>query len=171
MDKHKRIKAAREGSMVERCHTVRHLGSYTNGQHSFDMLTLALELIPEDELSKDLMKAIIYHDLPERWTGDVPHPMKVASTSLEDVLIWHENEIKESMGWGVVLAPDEHMWLQSLDRLEFYLWTSDQLILGNENVNEIYRRMHKLMCEDRHPQVVNVAQRYSPDRLSDDIPE
>lgn len=58
-----------------RWHTLRVIGDrQTVGQHVHAIALMALYAMPE--LSKAALAAIMFHDLPEMITGDVPGPMK-----------------------------------------------------------------------------------------------
>ena len=65
-----RVIQMRECSHVERAHTLPHHGSYTNGQHSHDALSLYLVLHPDPQV--ETMRYIHSHDYGERWCGDMP---------------------------------------------------------------------------------------------------
>lgn len=138
LTKVQRALAMREGAAVSRVHTIRHLGQYTNGQHSFDMLTLTLEL--REETSAELMKAIIYHDLPERWIGDTPYPVKAEAPDLNIRLHELEGVINLRMGWTADLNDEEVLWLRVIDRVEFMLWADDQVQMGNRHLESVLVR-------------------------------
>lgn len=133
-----RVLAMREASAIERAHTIRHHGSYTDGQHSFDMLTLTLEL--REETSAALMRAIIYHDLPERWIGDMPHPAKYELPGMVEHIHQLEDKINRCMDWGELLTDEETTWLHTIDRLEFLLWADDQVQMGNRHLEDVLER-------------------------------
>lgn len=142
-----RILAMREASRVERAHTIVHHGTYSNGQHSFDMLTLALELRPET--SANMMRAIIYHDLGERWVGDMPHPAKGESPEHAAKGQELEEVIASRLGWQFKLTTAEKRWIRALDRLEFLLWADDQVNLGNRHLEAVLERAHQWFEHNR----------------------
>lgn len=133
-----RVLAMREASRVERSHTIRHVGEYSDGQHSFDMLTLTLEL--RELTSAELMKAIIYHDLPERWLGDMPHPAKASAPEVIDRIHQLEDTVNVRMGWTTLLTEEETVWLHVIDRVEFMLWADDQVNMGNGHLRDVLVR-------------------------------
>ncbi len=143
LTKLQRVLAAREASAVERSHTFRHHGSYTDGQHSFDMLTLTLEL--REDTSAALMKAIIYHDLPERWLGDMPHPAKQIMPKSALHMSVAENHIRNVLGWKetCMLTQEELEWVHIIDRVEFLLWADDQIQMGNRHLEDVLERCHR----------------------------
>lgn len=125
----------REASHVERGHTIPHHGSYTVGQHSLDMMSLAWLLMPV--VTRNVMLAIMFHDFPERWTGDMPGPTKLGEPMLAKAMAKIEARIEKNMGWRIELTEDERVWVQALDKLECFLWANDQLRMGNANANAI----------------------------------
>lgn len=126
----------RDGSAVERCHALRHIGSYTVGQHCHDMLSLLYALWPDPP--PNLVKAVHFHDTHETVTGDLPANMKWGSSRLGAA--YAEEEICARVMLGLpdfgLLTEEELNWLWALDVLEFWLWTRDQLKLGNQNLKD-----------------------------------
>ncbi len=166
-----RIMAAREASRLERAHTIRHNDSYTNGQHSFDMLTITLEL--RDETSAELMKAIIYHDLPERWIGDMPFPAKEFSIGIRRRLQDMERNIGREMGWITSLTPEEGVWLYAVDRLEFLLWADDQAAMGNRHLDDVAHRCYAWFEDNKDEVPIRIREflkDYSWQRTPDNPP-
>lgn len=121
----------REASRVERSHTMPHHGSYTNGQHSFDMAMLLLALYPD--ASPNLVKAVLVHDLPERYTGDMPSPAKSADGELGKRMAQLEHRVMRKLNIDFALTEDERCWLHGIDKAEAFLWAKDQIALGNQN--------------------------------------
>lgn len=147
-----RVLMARECSHVERAHTLPHHGSYTNGQHSFDMMLLAYELMPV--VTRNVMLAIMFHDLPERWTGDCPSPAKESDGELGKRLAQAESRIARKLGWEVELTNDEREWVKALDRLELLLWAHDQVHMGNQNAVAVIGRLASWFMHNRVPEPV-----------------
>jgi 5'-deoxynucleotidase YfbR-like HD superfamily hydrolase len=137
MSLHTQILAARESAQVERCHTLPHIGSYTVGQHCYG--ALALLLLLHEAPSLNLIKAVAFHDLPERWLGDIPSPGKLGSLakSFEEV----EAEIFEKLGFKFDLADDDKYWLKLVDALDLWCWAKEQQMLGNHAADEIAGRL------------------------------
>lgn len=128
-----RIMAMREGGAVERCHTIPHIGEYSNAKHSFNAACLILVLHPEPNL--ELVKAVMLHDIPERWLGDLPAPAKWYNESLNREYEFAEQCVRTH--WAVDFGPlteEEKQWLDGVDKLEFYLWCWDQYKFGNQHI-------------------------------------
>lgn len=167
----KQVRAAREGGNVRRCHTVPHHGEYTVGKHSYDAANLLLFLNPD--ASVNLIKAVLWHDLGERWTGDVPYPAVRRDAEFAAAYRRLEKEGMERHGIKMPeLTQDETNWLSCVDKLELLLWAYDQTALGNKMVCEYITVLNKWFedaeAENRAPKVVVKFWRYySFQRLSD----
>lgn len=126
-----RVSVMREASRVEREHTMPHHGSYTNGQHSYDMATLLIMFHPEP--SMDLMKAVLLHNVPDRYTGDVPEPAQQSDGEFGKRMAIMAVRIKQSLGISFDLTDQDRVWLRALDKTEQFLWAKEQIMMGNHN--------------------------------------
>lgn len=129
------VKALREGGHVRRVHTRPILGHYDVAQHTFGVLSLIMELHPEP--SVDLVRATLWHDVPERWSGDCPAPAKWSSPRLVEGLSEVDDKVCARL-WGTLaqapwhgLTRDESRWLKACDLTEFWLWAHEQRVMGN----------------------------------------
>lgn len=127
-----RVLRLREASNVERCHNIRHSIGYPVGKHSFDMLLLLDILHPDPSIQ--LYQAIIRHDLHERWTGDLPAPVKSLDPELSAAMVNAAVLVEEIMGIEYELTSDDERWLKALDMVDFYFWALDEVHSGNEHV-------------------------------------
>lgn len=139
-----RVKATREGGEVERCHGTPHVGAYTVGQHTFGAVSLLLLLHPAPTI--ELVKLVQWHDVAERWLGDVPSPAKLVSPDF--ARLYETAEARLLFQLGLVrdpsaYAPEDLNWLRAVDIIELWLWTGEQVRFGNGNV----RRM-RVACEE-----------------------
>jgi len=138
-----RIKYIRESGMVERCHMWPKVGqSYTNGGHSWGVCVLIRLLWPED---RHLVDFAMFHDVPERHTGDIPSPTIKRLPGLADGLEKEERDV-----FLALQIPDEHSlsdadWvkLRCADSLELWLWCLEQEEMGNKSVSGMRREMDK----------------------------
>lgn len=130
-----RLRAVREGGSVIRGHGIKQgVYTYTVGQHSYDVLSIILLLHPNP--SAQLIKAALWHDVPERWTGDSPAPIKWRNPILREQLAKEEKVITDHFD-----LPSEHdlplaekAWLKGADMLELKMWCTDQRALGSQEV-------------------------------------
>lgn len=121
----------REGSAVERAHTLPHHGSYSVGKHSYDATMLLFALHPGPTM--ELVKSVMAHDLGERWCGDVPAPTKWSDGELAKRLGKLEKQCLAHLGFDISLTHDDALWLNAVDKLELLLWAKEQLAMGNQN--------------------------------------
>lgn len=141
-----RALAYREGGHTIRCHTLQYLGHYNVAMHSYNMMSLLLLLYPNTP-SLNLIKAIQWHDIPERWTGDVPTPAKMASSLLRSELYQLEQKVLEKLGIGelfLCLSEQEKQWLAAIDLLELFMWGREQYELGNTSVSSMNEQILKI---------------------------
>lgn len=129
-----KLRLAREGAAVERCHTAPHLLRYSVGHHSLDLvnlITLAWMEDHEDNWPRaQLLIAAAWHDIPERIIGDVPQPVKMLLDGKLDAV---EEMVFKSVGVDVNLSSEESRYLHEGDRVELWLWCHEEMSRGNEN--------------------------------------
>lgn len=144
----RRVWAAREGGHVRRCHVVQHLGHYDVAQHSYNALSLLLVLHPNPSLQ--LIKAVLWHDVGERWLGDMPSPAKAADETL--CKIYEDLEARVlalRLGLDVSqLQPEERAWLRAVDTVELLMWCNEQLCLGSHVVAHWVSRLEKSLASN-----------------------
>lgn len=140
---HERTQFLREAGLVERMHTEPHFGSYSVGLHSYNAVNLLLLLNPSP--SMNLVKAVLWHDAAERLTGDVPAPAKWANPELKASLDLSEDRILGHYGLKIVLDSYENQWLKAVDRLELWIWASEQARFGFQFSGEACSMIEKLM--------------------------
>ena len=135
-----KVKYLREAAAVERMHTMRTIGEYTVGHHSFNMLAM-LRLVWPDA-PRNLIWAIIEHDIPERLTGDILATAKWAGVVRKDP------EFEDKLIAAIVgdssclrLGAELKSWLKGLDILEFVFYCRDQISLGNSQMLTAYNRV------------------------------
>lgn len=125
------ILQTRAGGAVQRCHTIRHHGSYSVAEHSWGVAMLLWHLYPD--LAPHLVYYALTHDVPEGLTGDVPSTAKEhQDTTLDDA-------INHNFGLPMVsaLSDHEHHVLKSCDWLDLFIWGKEQFSLGNAFAQEI----------------------------------
>ena len=122
-----RIRLARAGMAVERCHVLAHALRYSVGQHTGDLVALIIltwQAAHGGRLpSAALLCAATFHDVPERVVGDIPSPTKALLGSKLDAV---ETNVLVHLGVNVGLTPEERAWLDACDRLELSLWALEE---------------------------------------------
>lgn len=171
MDQHqyREILSLRHAGYVRRAHTIPLLMQQTTAEHSAQALSLLLLL--NRNPSVNLIKTLLWHDAPEKYTGDIPSPVKRSNPALKKAMMDAEFEfiaehpaLHESYE---SLSVEEQSWLRAIDVLELYLWADDQLTIGNTHFQLVKTRtLNWLMNDADTPQPVrefaskhNVTQR------------
>lgn len=166
-----RIRFLREAAAVTRCHT---FGApdlaQTVGLHSHNALNLLLVLHPEPSLN--LIKAVQWHDAPERYTGDIAAPAKWASPMLVEALDRIETQIHDYFGTAVELTPDEKLWLTTVDKLDLLLMAQERLSFGDHRFMQMQVEAAAWFASHKIPVQVNrfLGAWVPGQRLMDTIP-
>lgn len=109
-------------SHVRRFHTAPEALTQTNANHCWNMMALALHLWQED-VSRDLLAAILFHDTSEYWAGDSPYPAKRGFPAFRRELDAMEEAIATREGVRVPLTNPTHRWMLTVvDSLECAWW-------------------------------------------------
>lgn len=143
-----RILALREGGQTVRAHIIPYVGTYNVAMHSYNAANMLLLLCPKNILSMELVKAVLWHDVAERWTGDTPATAKWASPILKATLDRLEAKINNKLGITVLLTTQQEDWLRAVDLLELYVWTQEQLFMGNRNVEDMATRIKDIFQDN-----------------------
>jgi hypothetical protein len=128
------IVQTRAGGAVERCHGIRHQGSYSNAAHTWGVLVLLQKLYPEDFAI--IAPYALYHDVPEFVFGDVPAPTMRHVPGLREQLGEYEDALNIEVGGfpeGALASMDPVRFkrFKACDRLDLWLWCMEQELAGN----------------------------------------
>jgi len=137
------VKAFREGGGVIRCHARPRLREYTVGQHAFNVAGLISIFNPG--ASSRLLRAALWHDVPERWLGDIPTPLKQMQPDLGGLIKSAEEEIFELLGVDFNLTKEEKIWLKAADMLELFIYAREEIALGNKSAISLARDTIKII--------------------------
>jgi hypothetical protein len=166
-----KILGLREGGYVKRCHTLMYVGEYNNAMHGYGVASLLLVLHPNP--SKALIEAALWHDVHERWTGDLPSPALGLSTQLrESVDILAAKAETQLDILQDDLTEEEYQWLKACDYMELFLWVVEQGQMGNRIILNVLRKMltelTKRRDEGKLPQpIVEFFETFNWERLPD----
>ena len=165
MNQIQKIIALREGGGVKRHHTYKMVGEDTVGHHTFNMLNLLLEFQPN--ASADLIKAVLWHDIAERFTGDTPSPVKKVFPAINKALLEAEDVVNEKLGIKVELSPEDEKWLIGVDKLEYHLWLQEQPKTPTIEF-KIKNSIERLLANNDIPQAIkDFAAIYKPQALQE----
>ena len=127
----------RDAGAVKRYHVKRTHRTQTIAEHTFGMLMLVKQVTDiraTDERKVALYEAILHHDLPELFTGDVPAPIKRVHPELGPLM----NSIEEGLAPLYMdagdLLPEDAVLLKWADRMELVMWCLEEVRLGNTNM-------------------------------------
>ena len=141
------VRAIRESGMIDRVHVIPYHRPYTNASHSWNVAVLCRFLWPNDP---QLVDIALFHDVPERWTGDIPSPVIRRNPEIAAALRREDARICKKIG-----VPSEHdlnkedfAKFKAADRLEFWLWTQEELVMGNQMVTDACEEIEKYLFED-----------------------
>lgn len=142
----RRVVQARSGGRVERCHGLYHQGSYSNAMHQWGVAMLMHALWPED--FPRLALVCLSHDVPESWVGDIPAPT-CRYANIKHKLDPIEAAINRDLGLPVEseLDPEDFNKLKACDRLEFWMWSVEQVLMGNQMVIDGITEVERFFTE------------------------
>lgn len=132
----------REAAHVKRYHTIPTIGQQTVAEHSYHvaMLCIDIQARNNERCSAELMRAALFHDLPEHKTGDIPATAKWGSPGLKSLLDSLENDVITDYGIEVDISEVEKIVLKYADILELVMYCIDQMNLGNRNAKVVANR-------------------------------
>ena len=135
-----------KASNVKRYHTFPIIGEQTVGHHSH-RVALILIYLTDGNLSANLLKAALFHDLAELHTGDIPATTKWAHPNIADLLkkIEHTYELEHEI--SVMLTVREKSLLKTADMCELMLFAEEQYMMGNINARDLWQRGHTYITQ------------------------
>lgn len=126
MTKIERVQQFRSGARVKRFHTLDLIVPETVGHHSCNV-ALLISIIA-DEVSGELLRAALTHDLAEQYTGDVPATAKWQSPRLAKALKRLE---QVHLPYHEELTPYETRVLKQADMLDLCFKALEEVRMGN----------------------------------------
>lgn len=141
VDPMKFVHMMREAGNVQRWHVVPTVnGGERVGQHTYGVLTILIAMLGREEASPGLLKAALFHDLPECKTGDCPAPTKWENPDLAKILKRVEDRLHEDLGTKINLSDKEHVLLAWADMLDLLFFCCEQRQLGNRAIEPVFWR-------------------------------
>jgi len=134
----RRFEMMRNAARTRRCHTQMVLHQQTIGEHTFSALAI-LDLVAPD-CSKNVWRALLYHDMPEAQTGDVPAPAKWENPKLENALKMVEARIFRELGLSFDLTIEEKRVVKYVDLMDLIWFTIEEVEMGNQRIVNMARR-------------------------------
>ena len=124
---------------VNRFHTRPTVKEQDIAQHTFNMQLIAINLCERKDIVF-VLEAILYHDLHEVYTGDIPANMKRDTTMSafmeETERRWnYEHRLDE-----IKITSEEKLVIGIIDRIEFLHYLLRERRLGNRNCVKEFQR-------------------------------
>lgn len=121
------------------------LREQTTGQHAYNVAMIILWLFEGDPPPRLLIAALL-HDGGERWTGDMPAPVKHTLAAYVSVDDMEEAALREHTGLSMPstgefasqISPSEEQLLRAADRLEGLIHCYREASLGNQAHRALY---------------------------------
>lgn len=144
-----------EAGGVERFHAEPQVRCQTVGLHTYGVCAILIAmgclLEPEDRW---LMGAAILHDAPERWTGDMPFPVKRSSAAIKTMMDTMDTAVSMDKLFPITrLSHRQETLLKLADMLEGLHWC----LSGNEHrgrarieVSEVWDKAIKDLLVEKH---------------------
>ena len=146
------VQLARRAHAVKRYHTEHTIGHQTIADHSYGVAMLVLYLT-DGSASANLIKAALYHDLPEQHTGDTPAPAKWDSPALSDALGAMEDRWAQENGFSVPnLSESDRVVLKWADSLELMFYCLEQRRMGNRYAEQPFYKVVEFLLRYAHHQ-------------------
>jgi len=135
---HDLLELARVAARTKRCHTKSVIHQQGVGEHTFNALVILDAVYPDAD--KNVWRAMLYHDLPEAVTGDVPAPAKWDNPKLEEALREVEEDIHLDYQTKTFLSEEEHRYVKFADIMELVFYGIEEYMMGNRGVEDMVRR-------------------------------
>lgn len=146
-----------------RYHTVPHVGAgQTVAEHAWRATVLLHTLWP-NEVSRNAVLYMLYHDAAEQELGDIPAPTKWANDTLREEYEHIERNHMVSLEVNFDLTPDEQRCCKMADMLELIDHTAHRIMRGDHSfeVRNIYWNGRKhLFAKFSKLSVFGPAERY-----------
>lgn len=139
---------------VRRFHTWPIIREQRIDEHSYGAALIAMYLDPQ--LNGDILKAVLFHDLAEWFTGDTPGPAKRMSQELKNGLTKLEEACEEYLGTNIPLDDYGKLIVKLADNLEGLMYCFEERMLGNRNIDQAFKN-YLLFIRDTASGVNNAA--------------
>lgn len=147
----RRLVAIRTGGATERCHGIRHHGSYSVAAHTWGVLALLYVLWPED--LPRLAAVILFDDVPEGWVGDVPAPTKRYNPAVKAACDDMDHKVLDLLQLPSArnLSAEDRAKFKACDQLDLYLWAAEEVEGGNRHASCVVRELERYFEETPLP--------------------
>lgn len=143
----------RQGSEVDRSHTIRRIRGQTVGQHSFNAILIARFLCHHNGLPHhNVTDYLLIHDLAEMYTGDMPGNVKrIAAVKMQMDKLEEEwwLSMPEYIRPDFELSAMESSICKLSDWIEFMWWCVEERRMGSRllDVENAFYNVFSYLCE------------------------
>lgn len=140
---------------VKRYHTWPTITTQTVADHTFHVMRIFYECFP-GHVGAVTMHHILYHDMAEIKTGDLPYPIKRDNPTLKAELDVIDNEWYCEMNIVMPrLSVDEKRCVKMADMLEMMEFAVHEMCLGNKFAEPIWIRLLDWYASDEQSETRN----------------
>ena len=131
-----KIKIIYKGGMVKRYHNRPILHVQNNAEHQYLVASIAILLYPE--IDKQLLINILWHDIYEYETGDMPWIIKLENPNIKKAIVEIEEKCKIKYNLTTNLNEQEHHLLKLAEYFECMIFCLEERKLGNTEFNQSF---------------------------------
>jgi len=131
---YKLLNVITRGSLIKRYHTRQSIHIQNNAEHQFFVVSIALILYPE--MGMETLRKILWHDIYEYETGDMPWLIKRNHPDLKNVMFKIEHKCRERDQLFTEVTTFEHTILKLSEYFECLLFCLRERRLGNSEFDD-----------------------------------
>lgn len=131
-----KLKIIYNGGMVKRFHNRPVLHEQNNAEHQYMVASIACLLYPN--ISAQLLKNMLWHDIYEYETGDMPWAIKRANPDIKVAIVRIEKQSKERYQLTSELNRIEHSILKLAEYFECMTFCIAERKQGNQEYNQSF---------------------------------
>lgn len=141
----------RLSGQIKRYHTWPIIGQQTIAEHTWQLLRIYFAVEKEPDIR--VIYSIVFHDVGETKTGDMPYPIKRDNPALKEMVDGLEarSQADQMEYWGSfrqnLVTPKEYDFLKQIHLIEMWEFGLDQVNMGNAYAFIIADRCLKSLYE------------------------
>lgn len=130
-------RSVRMAFKVKRYHTEECIQEENVGEHTAGVVALCF-ILCDGLPSGSLIANAVFHDFAEKWTGDVPYPVKRDNPDVKLALDAREERIlKQELVSLAPLTPDDTLILKAADMLQLCYKARGEIGMGNQFFRQV----------------------------------
>lgn len=124
-----KLKIIYNGGMVKRFHNRPVIHTQNNAEHQYMVASIACLLMPN--ISARVLKNMLWHDIYEYETGDMPWAIKRANPDIKSAIVRIEKQSQEKYQLTTRITELEHIILKIAEYFECMVFCISERKLGN----------------------------------------